>query len=571
MHVKRPARLLSMLGLVLVLLGAAAGHQAIRWYGEVVLQSADQRLLHTGHTVDRAIAAALEDSLSILSAAADTPQVRAAWEQDDPRQAALALDGALTEQSQAFCSALTVQNGTPYPVSSQLQGLRFAPQVTPESPVEALVCLDDSGRIYLALLRERASGRYDGLALDFSGFYDEITAALPADQESYQEQLLLMDARGTTLLLPRSGELTAMLLSDIPDTASAPGAVLLRHQNAGTEGASFVTLSPDTDGKAAVRLAVTPAGADTNEYFAIGVAADYEAFWSPMRSLAARLVCSSGLVAAGFVLLVILLIRTSGKSRRYRQELAAVQAKAEAVEALNRKTAQLAHHQRLEMIGTLTSSISHEFNNLLSPIMGYSLMALEKLPEEDTPLYDDILEIYNTSLRAKTLVQRLSALARKNSEALFCPLRPDELVKKVMTVAQPAKPEGVEVVLDLHCAGTELEGNELQLSQILLNLILNAFDAMKDHGGTLTLSTCLEGQNVCFRVRDTGPGIPPEVIPYIFEPFFTTKAEGCGTGLGLAIVAQMVEDHHGDIDVENRLGVGATFCVTIPVTQPGQS
>lgn len=385
MHVKRPARLLSMLGLVLVLLGAAAGHQAIRWYEEIVLQSADQRLLHTGHTVDRAIDAALEKPLTLLSAAADTPQVRAAWEQDDPRQAALALDGALAEQPQAFCSALTVQDGTPYPVSSQLQGLRFAPQVTPESPEEALVCLDDSGRIYLALLRERSPGRYDGLALDFSGFYDEITAALPADQESYQEQLLLMDARGTTLLLPRSGELTAMLLSDIPDTASAPGAVLLRHQSTGTEGASFVTLSPDTDGKAAVRLAVTPAGSDTNEYFAIGVAADYEAFWSPMRSLAARLVCSAGLVAAGLVLLVILLIRTSGKSRRYRQDLAAVQAKAEAVEALNRKTAQLAHHQRLEMIGTLTSSISHEFNNLLSPIMGYSLMALEKLPEEDPP------------------------------------------------------------------------------------------------------------------------------------------------------------------------------------------
>ena len=571
MHVKRPARLLSILGLVLVLLGAAAGHQAIRWYGEVVLQSADQRLLHTGHTVDQAIAAALEDSLSILSAAADTPQVRAAWEQDDPRQAALALDGALTEQSQAFCSALTVQNGTPYPVSSQLQGLRFAPQVTPESPVEALVCLDDSGKIYLALLRERTPGRYDGLALVLSDFYDQIIAELPADQESYQEQLLLMDARGTTLLLPRGGKLTAVLLSDAPDTASDPGAVMLHHQSAGTEGASFVTLPSSASDEAAVRLAVTPAGADTNEYFAIGVAADYEAFWSPMRSLAARLVCSASLIAAGLVLLGFLLIRTSGKSRRYRQELAAVQAKAEAVEALNRKTAQLAHHQRLEMIGTLTSSISHEFNNLLSPIMGYSLMALEKLPEEDTPLYDDILEIYNTSLRAKTLIQRLSALARKNSEALFCRLRPDELVKKVMTVARPAKPEAVEVVLDLHCAETELEGNELQLSQILLNLILNAFDAMKEHGGTLTLSTCLEGQNVCFRVRDTGPGIPPEVIPYIFEPFFTTKAEGCGTGLGLAIVAQMVEDHHGDIDVENRLGVGATFCVTIPVTQPGQS
>lgn len=570
MHIKRPARLLSVLGLVLVLLGAVAGHQAIRWYEEVVLQSADQRLLHTGHTVDRAIAAALEDSLNILSAAADTPQIRAVWEQDGPRQAALALDDALAEQPQAFCSALTVQDGTPYPVSPRLQGLRFAPQVTPESPVEALVCLDDDGGIYLALLRERASGLYDGLALDLSAFYDQITAALLTDLENYQEQILLMDARGTTLIRPQDGKLTAVLLPDLPDTASDPGALLQHHQNVGTEGASFVTLSPNADGQA-VRLAVTPAGTGTNEYFAIGVAADYEAFWSPMRSLATRLICSAGLMAAGLVLLVILLIRTSGKSRRYRQELAAVQAKAEAVEALNRKTAQLAHHQRLEMIGTLTSSISHEFNNLLSPIMGYSLMALEKLPEEDTPLYDDILEIYNTSLRAKTLVQRLSALARKNSEALFCRLHPDELVKKVMSVARPAKPEAVEVVLDLHCAGTVLEGNELQLSQILLNLILNAFDAMKEHGGTLTLSTRLEGQNVCFRVSDTGPGILPEVIPHIFEPFFTTKAEGCGTGLGLAIVAQMVEDHHGDIDVENRLGVGVMFCVTIPVSQPGQS
>ena len=138
-------------------------------------------------------------------------------------------------------------------------------------------------------------------------------------------------------------------------------------------------------------------------------------------------------------------------------------------------------------------------------------------------------------------------------------------------MAQPAKPEAVEVVLDLHCAETEMEGNELQLSQILLNLILNAFDAMKERGGTLTISTHLEGESVCFRVRDTGPGILPEVIPHIFEPFFTTKTEGHGTGLGLAIVAQMVEDHHGDIDVENRLGVGATFCVTFPVTQPEQS
>ena len=519
MHTKRGTILFAALVFLLVLSGAAMGQQAIRRYEEAVLQSADQRLLHTGHTVDRAIAAALDEPLDLLSAAAKTAQVRAAWDRDDPRQAALALEEALSTEPQGFSAALTVQDGTPY--SASLTELHFAPQVTPEAPTEALVCLDGAGGTYLALLQERSPGRYDGLALDVSAFYREITEALPAGTGNYREQVLLMDARGTTLLRAQDGEVTAALLSDTP--ASDAGAALLRCQSTGKDGASFVSPSSGAAGESAVRLAV---------------------------------------------LLVILLIRTGGKSRRYRQELAAVRAKADAVEALNRKTAQLAHHQRLEMIGTLTSSISHEFNNLLSPIMGYSLMALEKLPESDSALYDDILEIYNTSVKAKTLVQRLSDLSRKHSESVFRPLDPDELVRKVMSVAKPAKPEEVEVRLELACAGIRMDGNELQLSQILLNLVLNAFDAMKERGGTLTLSTSSDGENVLFRVSDTGPGIRPEVIPHIFEPFFTTKSEGYGTGLGLAIVAQMVEDHHGDIDVENRLGVGATFSATIPMTQP---
>ena len=566
MHTKRGTILFAALVFLLVLSGAAMGQQAIRRYEEAVLQSADQRLLHTGHTVDRAITAALDDPLDILSAAADTSQVRAAWDRDDPPQAALALEESLSTEPQGFSAALTVQDRTPY--SPTLTELHFAPQVTPEAPTEALICLDGAGGTYLALLQERAPGRYDGLALDVSAFYREITEALPAGTGNYREQVLLMDARSTTLLRAQDGEVTAALLSDAPAAASDALAALLHCQSTGEDGASFVSPASGAADQSAVRLAVTPSQAGTNGFFAVGVAADYDAFWSPMRSMAARLACSAGLMAVGLVLLVILLIRTGGKSRRYRQELAVVQAKAEAVEALNRKMAQLAHHQRLEMIGTLTSSISHEFNNLLSPIMGYSLMAMEKLPEEDGPLYDDILEIYNTSVRAKTLVQRLSDLARRNPETLFRPLHPDELVKKVMSVAKPAKPEGVTVTLDLDCSGVQMEGSELQLSQILLNLVLNAFDAMKDRGGTLTLSTRLEGENVCFRVQDTGPGIRPEVIPHIFEPFFTTKSEGCGTGLGLAIAAQMVEDHHGDIDVENRLGVGVTFSVTIPLSQP---
>lgn len=224
---------------------------------------------------------------------------------------------------------------------------------------------------------------------------------------------------------------------------------------------------------------------------------------------------------------------------------------------------QLAHRQRLETIGLLTSSISHEFNNLLTPIMGYSMMALEKL-EPESGAYDDILEVYAASSKAKELISRLSELSRKNSGDYFRILSPDELVHKTITVATPAKPENVQVQLSLNCVGQQLYGNELQLNQLLLNLVLNAFHAMENSGGILALQTRFDEVNITFEVRDTGCGIKKEDIPHLFDPFFTTKPGGKGTGLGLAIAAQVVEDHKGTIHVDSRAGQGTTFTVKLP-------
>ena len=110
---------------------------------------------------------------------------------------------------------------------------------------------------------------------------------------------------------------------------------------------------------------------------------------------------------------------------------------------------------------------------------------------------------------------------------------------------------------------------EIQLSQLLLNLILDSFDAMGGEG-VLEISTSFDDCSVELVVRDTGCGIPQEVLPNIFEPFFTTKEAGKGTGLGLAIAAQMVEDHNGTITVESRVGEGTAFTVTLPrMLEPG--
>lgn len=271
------------------------------------------------------------------------------------------------------------------------------------------------------------------------------------------------------------------------------------------------------------------------------------------------LALAAALLTAGGLLGVLLLLHIRSHPRR-------LQKKAAAMDALNEKYQQLAHHQRLEILGTLTSSIAHEFNNLLTPIMGYSLMALENLSEQDEELYDSILEIYNASRQAKTIISRLSDLSRKNPPTAFHPTSIDELVKKTLDVATPAKPEGVRLKLDLNCLDQRILANEIQLSQLLLNLILNSFQAMEPSGGELIISTSFDEKTVQLRVADTGPGIPQAIQDHIFEPFFTTKESGKGTGLGLAIAAQVVEDHHGSIRLSSEEGRGAVFTVTLPRT-----
>lgn len=270
------------------------------------------------------------------------------------------------------------------------------------------------------------------------------------------------------------------------------------------------------------------------------------------------------ILVVGILALAFALVCICCRDRRHRKELKRLEKKKAAMEQLNRETRELAHHQRLQTIGTLTASIAHEFNNLLTPIMGYSMLALEKIPQENEELYDSILEIYESSRKAKTLVSRLSDLSRKNTETSFHLVSPDELIQKALDVASPAQGDNVEVKLNLNCWEQRISANEIQITQLMLNLILNAFHAMEDKGGVLTISSDFDEENVRIIVADTGCGIPPEYRERIFEPFFTTKETGRGTGLGLAICAQVVEDHHGDISVESTPGEGTVFTVILP-------
>jgi PAS domain S-box-containing protein len=239
---------------------------------------------------------------------------------------------------------------------------------------------------------------------------------------------------------------------------------------------------------------------------------------------------------------------------------------------------QLRQSQKLEAIGLLAGGISHEFNNLLQAILGYTKLAIESLPNDAQPRRD-LEQVKKAAERASTLTRQLLGFSRKQ---VFrpVPLDPRVVVRDLIKMLRPLIGEQIEVVkLPTDDAGT-LSADPGQLQQMLLNLCINSRDAMPT-GGRLVLKTervelgeaycklyslARPGAYVLFSVADTGCGMSAQVKDRLFEPFFTTKEVGRGTGLGLAMVYGVVEQHGGMINVYSEVGVGTTFKIYLPLT-----
>jgi len=235
---------------------------------------------------------------------------------------------------------------------------------------------------------------------------------------------------------------------------------------------------------------------------------------------------------------------------------------------------ELAHARRLEAIGRLAGGIAHDLNNLLSPILGNSSLALERVPPGGE-LRQDLEDIQEAAQRARALTQRLLAFGRKQVLAVE-PLDASAVVEELVPMLRRLVPHGLEVKTELERGLPPVRADRAQLEAVMLNLAANARDAMGG-GGVVRLSTALEvvegeraaragvspGRYVAVAVTDTGSGIDPAHMARLFEPFFTTKPTG--TGLGLASAHGTVRQLGGTIDVATSLGGGSTFRVLLPV------
>jgi PAS domain S-box-containing protein len=239
---------------------------------------------------------------------------------------------------------------------------------------------------------------------------------------------------------------------------------------------------------------------------------------------------------------------------------------------------QLLQAQKMEGIGRLSGGIAHDFNNMLTSILGYCDLALLDL-EEETPLRHKIEVIRESGERATALTRQLLAFSRKQTLKMEV-LNLNSLISGTASMLRRMIGEDVDLLVQHDPNIPNILADPVQIEQVLMNLAVNARDAMP-HGGRLTLATATldldeeaarflqglsAGEHAVLSVTDTGEGIPKELQEKIFEPFFTTKEKGKGTGLGLATTYGIVKQHRGHISVYSEPGQRTTFIIYFPAT-----
>jgi two-component system NtrC family sensor kinase len=266
-------------------------------------------------------------------------------------------------------------------------------------------------------------------------------------------------------------------------------------------------------------------------------------------------------------------------ARRTEQlELANTNLKLEA-EARLEMERQLRHAQKMEAVGQLAAGLAHDFNNILTIIHGHATMLGLQLGEAGSHA-KSLEEIRGSTERAANLVRQLLTFSRKRAMH-FRNVALDEVINSVSGMLRQLV--GAQITVQTDCAPDlpPIHADRGMIEQILLNLALNARDAISKEGrvdiraGAITLGDgdvearpeARRGRFVCLTISDTGCGIGPQAMDHLFEPFFTTKEVGKGTGLGLATVYGIVKEHQGWIEVQSQVGAGATFQCYFPVSE----
>jgi two-component system, cell cycle sensor histidine kinase and response regulator CckA len=239
---------------------------------------------------------------------------------------------------------------------------------------------------------------------------------------------------------------------------------------------------------------------------------------------------------------------------------------------------QVRHSQKLEAIGTLAGGVAHDFNNILSILMGYTELTLRAIPSEHIA-HNHMTHIQKAINRARDIIQQLLTFSRK-VDILKKPVDIGPIISETFTFLRSTIPANIDLRLNLDINKVMILADPTQIHQVIMNLCVNAAQALQNREGIITVavttkylspnkieecSSLPEGKYIRIDINDNGPGIPPEIAGRIFDPYFTTRGKEKGSGMGLAVVHGIIKNHDGCITMNSKPDQGTTFSVYLPV------
>lgn len=419
------------------------------------------------------------------------------------------------------------------------------------------------------------------VVIDLEKVYNEYVA--PLDVENTGD-IIVKNEKGTVIMHPDSRMLTFNPFREIADLDTLPQyhdyyEMLTRQYNQEEGTAIYKVYSGGIQPPEDKIAAFSRMNVNNTAWYVSAVLP-----YSTVKNLIDRNVGQFGLLVAAILTVLAVCVISFYALRKNQQnlELEAAYLKDinRTLKELHQSREQVYHYQKLQTIGALAGGIVHEFNNLLTPILGYSEFIRERMGPE-SEYYDDMSEIYEAGTRAKEIVEQLLPFSRRETDSTaYGPVNLEAVLQDATKMVSMILPANIQLEKEFKDIHANVFGSATQLHQVLLNLCSNAVQAMEGRGGVLTVQAekiepevlpenyhpTVQSGFVRVRVADTGCGMPPETLAHIFDTFFTTKAAGEGTGLGLSVVQNILISHGGFIEAHSTVGEGSEFLVYLPVT-----
>lgn len=453
------------------------------------------------------------------------------------------------------------------------------------SDIQLIEYRDSDANIVFVLEKQLADGSVLEMELDLTSYYNDLMSTITVGTNGY---IVVKNSDGIIFMHPEEVQLGIDVIdgrSEIyEDVDLSSLEELVEKQEANEEGVYeyYSYWWTHEDVPRVEKIAAHSHVNFDNDFLVVSAVMDYDDIYVPIEGGFNSVMQTVAMVVGIVLFFLASVMYLLMKQKKNEEEIIYLKELNQVLEETKRTEETISHQQRLQIMGTMTGGIAHEFNNMLTPIMGYAEL-LQCTVDHESDEYEYTSEILDAAERAKEVIRDIAKLSRKNMETVFNYVPITKVMKRSMKMVYSLCPTNIHIIEDYKvCVKDGILCNETQINQVLLNLCVNAFHAIEDKTkGEVIVSSSfisakemeeeyalklgvLEVSYIQIMVRDNGCGMEKATMDQIFNPFFTTKVGGQGTGLGLSVVEQIVHSHRGHIIVRSELGKGSSFHMFFP-------